>query len=199
MVDKHEVRCYIGGMAYFISAIISFAVGIVVGLYFTSSQEHAARSLKKQLQISKSASPIYEIDSETYHTIYITVGNGNLYCQLLKKLHISVRLVISGFIRWIPVDDPKSVGFHSFFYPIGEGRKVLKDTQSFYIIPNTLIELAVAKRKGFELKAYALGGFKEELPFIGSYNMHLYLFDQDREPLPLLSIENYIQDGEIPA
>lgn len=169
----------------------------MVGLYFKSSHEHAARSLKKQLQISKSATPIYEINSERYYTTYITVGNGNLYCRLLKKFHISVRLVVSGFIRWIPVDDPKSVGFHSFFYPIGEGRRVLKDIPNFYIIRNTLIELGIAKSKGFESEVYALGGFKEELPFIGSYNMHLYLFDQDREPFPLLSIENYIQDGEI--
>ena len=163
------------------------------GLHLTSSNELAARSLQKQLTICCSE-PVAD-NSATYYTVRLTVGKGNWYCRFLKWQHISVRLAVSGSIRWKPTDDPNSTGFHSSLSPISTDRRVLRNDTSFYLIPNTAIQLAVAKREQF--RTYALGGFLPDIPFLGSYDLHLKLVNQDNEWLPELTIPSYIENGEV--
>jgi len=160
----------------------------MTGFYLRSSNERAARSLQKGLQISECPNPITD-NSTTYYTVQIIVGKGNIYCQLLSRLRIPVRLVISGNIRWIPSDNPTSIGFHAHLYPLRGGR-VLEKEINFYLIPNTRIELAVAKRKQFN--TYALGGFLPDIPLLEDYNLSFELLNQDNRLLPALSLKNYL-------
>jgi len=103
---------------------------------------------------------------------------------------MSVRLIVSGSIRWIPASDPGSIGFHAYIYPLGVGRRVFKDEPNFYLIPNAEIELAVLKSEGGNI--YALGGFFPDIPLREDHNIKLELRNQDNQLLPELSLNNYI-------
>lgn len=176
-----------------IAAVISFGVGILTTLYAEHKQYLAARSMRGQLEISKCPHPID--NSARYFTIYLTSGCGNLWCQLLQKLHIPVRLRVSAGIRWIPSDDIHSVGFISWVYPVTVNRRVLEGDSYFDIVPSSTMELAVAKTDGFNV--YALGGFGQGVHFIGDYNLNLDIVTIENEHLPKLTLENYIQNGRV--
>ena len=140
----------------------------------------------------------YTIDnSERFYTVSIRVGTGNCWCQFFKKMGVPIRLVVSGKLRWMLSGEPDSIGFGSFLYPVVPGRRVFKDEPYFYLIPNTTIELAVAKTPVLESKVYALGGYMENLHIIGTYDLNLDLFTVGGQQLSRLTIYEYIKDGKV--
>ena len=190
VVDGYEVQWYIACVGYVISAIISLVVGLMAGLYIKGSHEWAARSLERQLTLSICPVPIS--GSPKYYTIYITAGKGNWYCRLLRRLRISVRLVVSGNVKWMSSDS--KIGFPSDIYPIGAGRRVQKEAHTFSITPKGSIELAVAKEEHFNISP--LGRFDWSILNKDKYDLNIDLFNLDHNPLPRLKIEAYIsKDG----
>lgn len=177
-----------------LTVVLSFIAGVMATLFLQGRNYSAAISLKNYLSIEKSKYPI--INSEHFYTVSIKVGTGNCWCQFLNKIRVPVSLNVSGSIRWLPSNEPESKGRSStHVYPC-VGERVIEDNPNFCLIPNTTIQLAVAKSLPSDSNVYILGGYSSNIHFIGTYNLNLDLLTVDGQPLPRLTIDKYIQDSK---